>query len=501
MPSFLCLTIRFLQPLVHGRRDSDEPEWPPSPLRVFQALTAAAAAHWNERKELVHAAAALKWLEAQPRPEIVAADATSSQVSYHLYMPNNTADLAAKSWTKGKAAKSRKPAEKDVRPTHLADDAVHYLYPIPADSSECDSHLPTLKAAARSITCVGWGTDMATGDAAVIGANDAAKLPGRRWLPAASGGTPLRVPLAGTLDDLIRKHHDFLGRLTNNGFRPVPPLKAFRVQSYRRDDDPFQRPFRVFELRTVDGSRFRYPPARFIHIAGMLRHLAIETMETSPPTGVPDGWVSSYVAGHAGKDEREHRQLSYLPLPSIGHLHTDPGVRRVMIAAPPGDEERLEYIARRLAGRQLRPSLGNEFKFEPPILVPVRKDNIARFYTQPARTWHSVTPVILPGHDDHKPHKTLKLVEAALAQSGIDRRCSFEWSALSRFPKSLSAFKYDKEGRPTGYIRPKHLLSQTAVHLTVQFDEGVELHGPLVIGAGRHCGFGLMAAIREESGG
>jgi CRISPR-associated protein Csb2 len=124
----------------------------------------------------------------------------------------------------------------------------------------------------------------------------------------------------------------------------------------------------------------------------------------------------------------------------------------------------------------------------------VRHDNIARFYTQTANSWASVTPVILPGHDDHRPEKTRKLIEKALAQSGIEQPCEFEWSAFSRFRKSLSAHKYDKNKNVTGYLRPNYLESQTAVHLTLRLDNGVRVPGPLVIGAGRHCGLGLMAS-------
>jgi len=121
-----------------------------------------------------------------------------------------------------------------------------------------------------------------------------------------------------------------------------------------------------------------------------------------------------------------------------------------------------------------------------------------RFYTERANTWASVTPVILPGHDDHRPEKTRKLIERALAQSGIEQPCEFEWSAFSRFPKSLSARKYDKNKKLTGYVRPDYLNSQTAVHLTLRFRENVTVPGPLVIGAGRHIGLGLMAP--HESG-
>jgi len=101
--------------------------------------------------------------------------------------------------------------------------------------------------------------------------------------------------------------------------------------------------------------------------------------------------------------------------------------------------------------------------------------------------------VILPGHTDHKPDKTCKLIEAALRQSGIEQPCEFEWSPFSQFPKSLSAHKYDRDKRPAGYIRPDHLLNNTAVHLKLSFNDGLNVPGPLSIGSGRHCGLGVMA--------
>jgi hypothetical protein len=50
MASVLCITIRFLDPVpqFHGRGDTGDPEWPPSPLRLFQAMVSAAASRWRE---------------------------------------------------------------------------------------------------------------------------------------------------------------------------------------------------------------------------------------------------------------------------------------------------------------------------------------------------------------------------------------------------------------------------------------------------------------------
>jgi CRISPR-associated protein Csb2 len=117
-------------------------------------------------------------------------------------------------------------------------------------------------------------------------------------------------------------------------------------------------------------------------------------------------------------------------------------VRRVMIVAPLGDDRLLEYLALRLAGQQLKPTKRTQLE-NPPTLIRVLHDKVAACYTTPTNTWASVTPVILPGHDDHKPNKTRKLIESALQQSGIDQPCEFEWSPFSHFSKSLSAHKYD----------------------------------------------------------
>jgi CRISPR-associated protein Csb2 len=350
--------------------------------------------------------------------------------------------------------------------------------------------------AARSITHLGWGIDLAIGDARIISTQEATQLVGERW-NTSPVGLAFRTPRVGSLMDVMRKHNEALDRFTGDGARPVPPLRSFNVTTYRRVTDPAPRPHAVFRLLDDNGDTYRHPHAKIVRIAGMVRHLAIDAMKRNPPRQVrdPSTWIERYVAGHRDKADESvdlsHAQLSYAPLPSTGTPHTDPGVRRVMIVGPVGDEPIIEHLARQLDGTQLRPQKPEDLR-GPVFLQFVKRDNIARFYTDDSRQWASFTPVILPGHDDHKPEKARKLIEKALAQSGIDMPCTFEWSGFSQFPKSYSAHKYDKAKRPAGYIRPDHLLNQTAVHLRLTFDDPVP--GPLTIGAGRHCGFGLMAA-------
>jgi CRISPR-associated protein Csb2 len=99
--------------------------------------------------------------------------------------------------------------------------------------------------------------------------------------------------------------------------------------------------------------------------------------------------------------------------------------------------------------------------------------------------------VILPGHNDKKAAKSVRLIQVALRQAGIETPCEFTWQSNPFFKNCLSAHKYDRDGRHTGYHRPAHLKDLTAVHVSLTFEHPVP--GPIVLGAGRHCGFGLMA--------
>ncbi|MBI2481204.1 MAG: hypothetical protein HYV60_21960 [Planctomycetia bacterium] len=130
--------------------------------------------------------------------------------------------------------------------------------------------------------------------------------------------------------------------------------------------------------------------------------------------------------------------------------HTDPAVRRAMIVAPLGDEDWLEHLARHLDGQLLKPLPNTHL---PPgtrlkHIADNRKDGVRDAYLQSSRVWASVTPVILPGHDDHKPAKTHKLIEKALAQSGIEQPCEFEWSAFSHCVQPLPQDAQGSQVRP-----------------------------------------------------
>jgi CRISPR-associated protein Csb2 len=489
--TYLLLSVRWLDDRYHGLLDREgPPEWPPSPYRLFQAIVAGIARRGELDSDL---GASLAWLQTLEPPLIVAPNSRPGQVVTR-FVPNNDGDK--------KPIRQDRLTDKTSRPTLMLDSPViHYIWSI----NKCDSGMEkAIRDAARSLTTFGWGIDMAYADAQLIGHDKIKELFGVRWYPrkgVLQENGLLRVPVVhpdtqeNTLSDLRRAHQSAVGRIEHGKpLNTVIKPKIFDRVFYESTESPIGRPYIVFELRRGDGTFFPYPQNSLVHVAGMVRHLAIEAMKQSPPENVNDDWVETYVAGHAPQGYAQHRQFSYLAIPSIGLIHTDPAIRRVMIAAPPGDERLLLHLAMHLTGRQLKPTPETKIEY-PPTLERVRDGKVVALYVEPSNVWASVTPVILPGHDDHKPDKTRKLIQIALAQSGIEQCCEFEWSASSQFRKSLSAHKYDRQNRQIGYIRPHHLLTQTAVHLKLRFKGGVKVPGPLAIGAGRHCGLGIFARL------
>jgi CRISPR-associated protein Csb2 len=497
MSNVLSITTRFLhpEPSFHGRNDGGEPEWPPSPLRLFQALVDAAANRWREPQFGGYAKPALEWFQQLAAPEVVA-PAHTVGTPFRIAVPNNDLDVWAGPISKGNEPK-KQPNElktmKQVRPTHLSGEAVHYLYALPPEGCP---HLEVLKAAARSVTHLGWGIDMVAADAAAISQEDADKLPGHRWQVVANGGVPLRVPKAGTLNNLMEKHEAFLGRLSADGFRPVPPLQCFDVKRYHSPTAGVgkspERPFAAFQLLAPDASRVR----AFNSLRGV-RDVAAWVRNAT--AGVCGNWPFenplAFVQGHDPTDpnkplkgELADARFSYLPLPSIERRgdrgeHVG-GIRRVVVSAPPGCAGQVDWVRRRLTGQELvRPERPDE-----PVgllnLLPT-SDWVLQRYVGPAEVWSSVTPVLLPGYDDRDPAKAEGLLVDAFRHVGYSPDAVVREELAWRGGGFRAGV--DLAGR---YERPDNLKRFPAYHVRVRFRQPVT--GPLAVGAGRYRGFGLF---------
>jgi len=504
----LLLTVRWLDDRYHGLLDREgPPEWPPSPYRFFQALVAGVARCGQLESNLGEA---LAWLQSLDPPINIAPRSRIGQIVTR-FVPNNDGDR--------EPDRQKRLTGKTSQPTLMLDPPeIHYLWSVTGCDHKTEENI---RAAARCLTTLGWGIDMAFADAHLVPCEEIAKLKGIRWYPrpgAFRDDGLLRVPFVSpatnhnTLCDLKRAHESARKRIEHGKpLRSVDKPRVFDRVVYESIERPLGRPCVVFALHNDNGDFFTHSHANLIHVAGMLRHAAIEATDPDsdkgyPPPEIrdPKKWVEKFVAGHRDQSCDEHEQFSYVPLPSIGHEHADALIRRVMIVAPFSQDASLRHLSEQLDGVRLTPE-GSTATALRPILDRIRPDNVARCYLATADTWQTVTPVILPGHDDHRSEKTKKLIQRALQQSGIDTPCEFNWQSIPFFKNTLSAHKYDRQGRHVGYHRPAHLKDFTAVHLRICFGHrAVEgdpdsqwvpeiALGPIVIGAGRHCGFGILA--------
>jgi CRISPR-associated protein Csb2 len=484
---YLCISVTLLDSLFHGKGDGDEPEWPPSPMRLFQALLAGSrigcrGRGWSEAKR-----AAFLWLECREPPLIVGAEAQRS-AAYTLFVPNNDADREFE--------RQDRLTSKVVRPHRIDSSAseasnrpaLHYLWPI--QESEwigAKAHLDFLCREAQHLMALGWGIDQAVACGRVLSEEEVARLRGRRWRAWRAhrpGQNGLRVPTEGSLKDLERVHESFRLRIGNQ-FEPHRRFRQFERVIYLSASTVPARSYAAFEL--PEGVAFRHEEAAVV--AAMLRSLACQCAKLD--SHVFPGGSEVYVAGHISESTADRNgttppRFSYVPLPTIGHRHADGMVRRVMVVESlGGDGSHAEWAQERLRNQTLRDINGRD---RGALLDLWRTSSPAMtgLYVAESRVWASVTPVILPGLDDGRQAKAERLFLKAAAQAEIPLE-AIECVTLRKAPF------WSGSAHPRNYVVPEYLRRFSRWHVAVRFRE--PMPGPLVIGAGRHVGLGLLAAL------
>lgn len=512
MSLHLVLSFRFLSPWFHGRGDEGAPEWPPSPLRAFQAVVAAAA----RAGTLEATRGALAWLEQLAAPLVIAPEAVASTVGYRLSVPHNAMDLMGKAWSRsdeGSAAKraAENRAMKDLRPHRLPDDAVvHYAWQLDGDASPA----PALIAATRGVVALGWGVDLVVGDGAVVEGACLAELAARLkvWKPRSDGRRELRAPMEGTVADLERRHAAFLSRTSfaDPTLRPPPALSTFAVTNYARADQPRVAYVAGFTLIRVESDNFRAFDAarRGMAVAGMLRHAVRAAAERA---GWDEARVHASVLGHGKGDEA---RLLLVPVPSIeprgDGAETAGAVRRVMVFSTDARSNDAAWAARVLGGMDLIDEKTGEVQAV--LAAASRNDRVLRRYVSESSTWTTVTPMVLPGYDDpggirnklreakggEEQHVLIErlmkrreaLVRKALRQAGLGDQLAFSAEIETRETGFIAGVE-----RACRYAVPSHLARSPRLHVKLTWPTRVP--GPLCIGRGRFSGLGLFVALTD----
>lgn len=539
MAEHLCISIRFLGNEFHGRCDQDKPEWPPSPLRLFQAIVATNARLADQ------ADASLCWLEQQPPPTIIAPLCAAIQPQgYKAYVPNNEADLVAKSWARGVYFNNKNHpidisgfrSEKIFRSVLLESRdgfaTIHYLWELGGNI-----RIPAydkLIAAVRALSQLGWGVDLVVADAAILADNAVVQLAGERWLPAeAAGGQVLRVPVPGTLQDLRKRYEAFLNRISLDStvFKPVPPLAQFKMTTYCRASEIALPPYAVFAVRKPNDSGFAAfsSTKRALHLSGMMRHTA-----SQPDFAALLGWnedkVASFVMGHGeARGEGVHQPVSsarlvFIPLPSIEWRGETKGlcvgaIRRVLVTVRGWiANEEFNNIVRHLESRNLvDEKTGENVAF---LRCQSRENGAIKKYFSRSSEWVSVTPVILPGYDDPGKLRSRLNTDSLTSREKANIIIKLETRIETLLRKALRQAGYpedivqhaDLQWRGTGFVQGTDFATAYAVpdqhrryrrlHVRVSWrnaqGEPLPLPGPHCFGGGRFTGLGLFAPVPNE---
>jgi CRISPR-associated protein Csb2 len=438
-------------------------EWPPHPARLFSALVSAARTE-DDR-------AALRWLEAQPSPCVVA-DAAVSDVRREAFVVTNKVEqggggsLTHPARTNGLRARTRTiPASPRVSMRWTSDAAPEVVV--------------ALDAMARRIPYLGRSTGVVLVAAAATSGTSAAQgdtVDGRPvYEPCAvlEADVNLRVPYPGFLEELDAQYE---------ADRPAWEVARYSGYRLRRPVEPARDETTVPSVYT-DVVVFGFTDFR---PDGRLTSRFTEALRTAVLRRCPD--APNVVHGHEA-DGRPH--VAFLALPDVGGPHSDGHLLGMAVAVPelPKDE-RKRVLAAILSLRgsddpqgqfDLRvPGIGRAGLVHRPGLVRPWGASPER-WRQGSRRWVTATPMVLdrfPKRESDVADEVLASVRRLGLPDPVDLRISTQ-------PLQTGAVR----------LRPHELPEQSRKrlyrHVELVFDRRVS--GPVLVGAGRYLGVGLFA--------
>ena len=485
----LVLEIEYLSGVCFAAKgpDSEAPDWPPQPDRVFSALVAAWAARGHDNQEQ----AALEWLEKQPPPHVVASQGEPRTAPVAYVPPNDPSSLRKKTATGVlPALRSRQPRRfPAIRPNRAV---VHMLWDV--DAPEADIGV-ALQRLAADVAYVGHSASLTrcrfSFECSALHASEARFA--KRWV------------YAGRFAEL--RHAFDAGRRPQAGQRVTPPI-------------PDNRPANVFCGRWL----------LFEHVAGEMpdlrsSSLVAKTLRDSLLAGYRriglEAEIPEVVSGHSAAGEPTRApHLAIVPLPFAGFPYADGHVMGFALVPPvdsgilqDGDFRRVlrklapvdENLGRRLLGLSTRNgtpkdrafSVGLSPTFEAP---PGRRTLDPALYNRPARVFATVTPIVVDRHLKAKGAARQVEIAAQIAAACLniglpepELIVSDKHSPMEGVP---SAYPSSKSPHWMRWRVPSTLSSRQLTHAIIRFAEPVV--GPVLLGAGRFIGMGLCRPLGWE---
>ena len=520
--------------------DRQSGEWPPHPARLFSAMVAAWAEDGSEPEER----AALEWLEDQGAPEIAASGAAHRKVVSHFVPVNDAAivsrsfqvrkaisiarledqmedelvssggemtkkvsrlqDRLAKEWnveaqvsrignTSPSSAVEMLPDHRGKQertfPSVIPDDArVTYLWYVGAPETVVE----TLDRLLGRVTRLGHSSSL-------VSCKVTTEPPAPTHKPGGSG-VSMRTVSHGQLAELERRYAHHRG--VNPRSLPYTDVR------YTTDMDTEQPSaaepntageWVVFEF--AHGSRF-FPSTRAVDLATAMRAAILHYAEDP---------IHEEISGHRSDGAPvSGPHVAFLPLPYVGSEYADGRILGMAVSVPKSVSDAARRTLFRAIGAweravsrhpySLKLTLGHEGSVHmsrlrgPSDLVSLRPG----VWRRPSRRWVSATPIALPRHPGRlvggtavAQAKAWESAEAAVADAcahvGLPEPLNVEVSLRPYFVGARPARHFpafSQKGRDGKPVR------RQLVHALMTFEHPVG--GPLMLGAGRFLGLGLM---------
>ncbi len=503
MQRILLISVRFHDGRYHGTGD-----WPPSPARLFQALVAGIGQDGPLGEE---ASRPLEWLE-ELDPPVIAAPIMVEGRAVTNYVPNNDLDAVG-----GDARRIGSIRTAKVWKPKLFNQDAAFLYAWSFDEIDGSrAHAERICKYADRLYQLGRGVDQAWAVGDIIQPQELDEQ-----LIAYSGvvhrptegrhGTVLARPQQGSLKSLKDRHKTMSQRFKAQGQGRAVKLQFAQAPKPRFMSTAYDSPptRRVFELRsgTNQADMVAWPLSRIANLVLAIRDGAVAKLKSALPDQQPQ--IEKCLVGRKadGKDDApKAARVRILPLPSIGHVHADHAIRRVLVEVPAGCLLRSDDVFWAFSGLELT---GADSASRPDsVLTGTYDDSMMRHYGMDGRAyarWRTITPAALP--ETAKRRRIEPARRIAEAKRGTERATEQQRAArevvqalrhaeISALAGTIRVQRepFEAHGERVEVFAPGTRFQKERLwHVELSFAEAVS--GPLVIGDGRYYGLGLMAPV------
>ena len=536
------LTGRYVATAHNNRRAG---EWPPHPARLFSAMVDA----WADRDERQpQESRLLEWLEEQGPPAIAASEAEHRQVVSH-FVPVNDATVVSTALQEKRYQRIRQleseldqaMALSNVQPRKTQSIRTRLmksrnvesqvtkvgttnpstaLAMFPEQRERKERFFPSVSPVIPRVTYI-WNAVLSDEmqkalddllarvtrlghSSSLVACRLVDSLPEATLIPGSANGTYLRIVQPGQFKELERLFEQHGG----NRPRSLPSIATRYSASDEspKESGPLRRPntvgeWIVFELE--QGSRW-LPVTRAPELAAAMRDTMIRYAATPTPAEI------SGIGPDGAPVDTPH--LAFLSLPFVGSRHADGRVMGMALSIPDGVSEAGRQAIYRAVGTwerdsaDRRPTLrladGSVKVCLKRLLETAEVRTLqSKVWSHEALRWISVTPIALPRHPGRLSGgaATARAKAWQSAEEAVVASCEhvglpvpvniyLSLSSLIRGARHVrDCPPFQRKGKQGEVVR------RQLVHAALTFDEPI--HGPLMLGAGRFAGLGLMRPI------